>query len=522
MKAFWLGLAALGPLAGATVTGYSREGNRVLLKLDDGAAAVEWISNSVFRLTRKWDGAIEPSSGSAAGDASIAVSDAGQAVRFSSDHIVLLVRKQGLQATVTDLAGRPLMGDLSEAARRGGGVEWEREAPPEVRYYGLGAREEGPLNLRGRRVEASKPFLLSSAGYGELHAAKGQYRFDLAASRSGRYRIRAEGADRVDYYFIYGPTPKETLEEMRKIEGSVSRIGPRHYAPLEPGGLPGGALLPPKVPSSWEGLARLVRWFVHAGMSGELLAAFDLRPFLDAPAPLRDRASQLASIAPLLVSPRQPGELREKLAAFFATYGEEAKDRGLPFWHPMPLQFPKDPKAAALDDQFLLGDEMIAAPVLSAKPARRLYLPQGIWTRLATNEVYTGRQEVAIEAAAGELPLFARNGTIVPLGDNPMELHYFPRLGAEFFLWEADVGDYSQVHAAPANDLLRLEIESKKNRAYEWIVHHTAKPRSVMRGDRELPDGTWSWDPGTRNLRIRVWAAQGEDHILRIVADRNP
>ena len=520
MRFLLLWLAALAALQASAVTGYTREGNRVLLKLDDGAAAVEWVGNSVFRFTRRWEGDIEPSPSAGAGTASITVSDAGQAIRFASEHIVLLVRKEGLQVTVTELDGTPLMTDLSEAARREGGVEWERAAPADARYYGLGARGGGPLNLRGQRVEARKPFLLSSAGYGEFHVAKARYRFDLASARPDRYRIRAEGADVVDYYFIYGPTPKETLEELTKADGSVSRLSPSDFSPLSPPKLPKGALVPSKVTSGWDGLARLVRWFAQAAMSGELTPVFDMWPFLDAPSPMKERAMQLASVTPFLLSPRQPGELREKLLAFFQTYGEEAKDRGLPFWHPMPLQFSKDPIAASIDDQFLVGDELLAAPVLSASPRRKVYLPQGIWTRLATGETHRGRQEISIEARADELPLFARNGTILPLGDNPMELHYFPSLGAEFFLWEPDAEDYSQVHAAPANDLVRLEIESKKNRAYEWIVHNFDRPRSVMRGDRELPDGTWNWDAATRSLRIRVWVARGEDHILRIYSER--
>ena len=40
-----------------------------------------------------------------------------------------------------------------------------------------------------------------------------------------------------------------------------------------------------------------------------------------------------------------------------------------------------------------------------------------------------------------------------------MALHYFPKLGGEFFLLEGDIAEYSQVHAAPALDFMRLEIE---------------------------------------------------------------
>src|SRR6266446_191291 len=84
-----------------------------------------------------------------------------------------------------------------------------------------------------------------------------------------------------------------------------------------------------------------------------------------------------------------------------------------------------------------------------------------------------------------DLPLFSRNGAVLPMGSDPMKLHYFPKLGGEFFLFEHDLGEYSQVHAGPAGDFMRLEIESKKDREYEWIVHHLDRPRKIMAGTVE-------------------------------------
>jgi hypothetical protein len=81
------------------------------------------------------------------------------------------------------------------------------------------------------------------------------------------------------------------------------------------------------------------------------------------------------------------------------------------------------------------------------------------------------------------VPLFLRNGSILPLesapAGGPMTLHYTPRLAAEFFLYETDLGQYSQLHASPALDRMRLEIDSKKARIYEWVVHHLPPVRQV-------------------------------------------
>jgi alpha-D-xyloside xylohydrolase len=200
------------------------------------------------------------------------------------------------------------------------------------------------------------------------------------------------------------------------------------------------------------------------------------------------------------------------------------RDHGHPTWHPLPFQFPDDPECARHADEFMLGDEMLIAPIYQSGGKREAYLPQGIWTNLETNQVSQGRQAIAVETAA--LAVFARTGSIVPLDSAAgMALHYFPRLGGEFFLIEGETGEYTQIHAAPAADAMRLEIESKKDRDYQWVVHHVERPTTVGFEDRiyvpaaspaALPDGAWYYDAAQKNLQVRVKVKAGEDRIINL------
>jgi alpha-glucosidase (family GH31 glycosyl hydrolase) len=202
----------------------------------------------------------------------------------------------------------------------------------------------------------------------------------------------------------------------------------------------------------------------------------------------------------------------------------EAHEKGYPLWHPLPFQFPDDPECARHADEFMLGDEMLVAPIVTPGNTRRVYLPQGVWTNLGTDEVFPGRQTVSVSTTS--LPVFARNGVIVPL-DSPdgMTLHYFPKLGAEFFLIENDGADWTQIHAAPAADEMRLEIESKVARDYLWVVHHVDRPAEVgfasvrfqEAGDGGLEDRTWSYDAKRRQLQVRVRVGKGEDSVVNLV-----
>ncbi len=108
-----------------------------------------------------------------------------------------------------------------------------------------------------------------------------------------------------------------------------------------------------------------------------------------------------------------------------------------------------------------------------------------------------------------------------------MALHYFPKLGAEFFLLESDLADYTQVHAAPAADIMRLEIESKTDRDYQWVVHHLEKPSEVgfgevkyrqVTGSSGMADRTWFYDPATKILQVRVHVKPDEDNIINLAS----
>jgi alpha-glucosidase (family GH31 glycosyl hydrolase) len=499
-------LALLAPLVhAAELRTHTRDGNRVQFELTEGAARLEWISASTFRFERVGSGAL-PARARRAGDlVSVTLRDRPEALVFETADLTLTLAKRGLLARV-EANGRPLLVDLTEPRFEAGAVVCERIAAPDVRYYGLGPRTDAELNLRGRQVTSARPFLLSTAGYGEAHFTPGVHTFDFADT--ARYLVRI-GGNRLDYVFHYGPMPKEIYEEHLKsrLDADVPAVS-------------GDA--------SWASLANTVRRMAHESLSGVLLSRFDLGPFRKAQPDLTRRAEQLAAFSPEIAdAPAAPANpLRDSFRYYFGAYFDEARTRGTPVVRAMPFQFPRDPEAARHGDQLMFGDELLAAPITEPSGKRGVYLPMGIWTNLRTNESFKGRQTIQIAAAPDELPLFARNGAIVPLvRATYVELHYFPSLGAEFFIYETDIGDYSQFHASPAGVYMRLESESKVTREVEWIVHHAEIPRKAMAGDREyvrvnalnaLRPGAWFYDAQRKNLHLRVSLAGNENHILNL------
>ena len=74
------------------------------------------------------------------------------------------------------------------------------------------------------------PFLVSTAGYGEYHPGAGTYHFDFTDDK--RYRIQGP---EIDYYFYYGPTPKEIFEEHNLHAGRTRTRGPCRASVSEAG-----------------------------------------------------------------------------------------------------------------------------------------------------------------------------------------------------------------------------------------------------------------------------------------------
>lgn len=476
----------------ATLIGFAPHGNRIALQLDRGSAEIVWVTASTFRYRRTLDGPLPGWQAETPAALDFTIDDAAGVLRTRSKFIEVTIEKHGLAVRVRRLDGTPLLRDLTEPRPGDGTFTWERQALAGVRFYGLGPRSDGGFNLSGTRQTTDTPFLFCTAGYGEYHPAAGIYRFDFTSAE--RYRIQAPA---IDYYFYYGPTLKQVLEEHHRVIGPAALWAAAHDRF-----------------GSWESLRAVTPRVLHGAMSGMIAPTFDLKPYDGAPDELRARARQLGSLV-TEVSPGRGGlsEFRRQLESFFNAYAMEAHLKGYPPWHPLPFQFPDDPESVRHTDEFLLGDEMLVAPIVTPGNSRRVYLPQGIWTSLETNEVVKGPQTISVTTTS--LPVFARNGAIVPLdSDGGMELHYFPKLGAEFFLIEND-GDWTQIHAAPAGDVMRLEIESKAARDYEWVVHHVDGPAEVrMEGAR--PDRTWSWDEKRRDLRIRVRVGRGEDSVINV------
>ncbi|MDR1524447.1 MAG: DUF5110 domain-containing protein [Tannerella sp.] len=99
------------------------------------------------------------------------------------------------------------------------------------------------------------------------------------------------------------------------------------------------------------------------------------------------------------------------LYAAFAGYRFE----GIPPFRSLILDWPDEEEVWEIDDQYMMGDNLMCAPFLDGASTRKIYFPPGKWYDFNTGTPYEGGQTLEITMTLDEIPLFVKEGTILPL-----------------------------------------------------------------------------------------------------------
>ena len=84
------------------------------------------------------------------------------------------------------------------------------------------------------------------------------------------------------------------------------------------------------------------------------------------------------------------------------------------------LAYPHDPRVYGLNDEYLLGPDLLVAPVITpGATSKRVYLPAGTWIDYWSEAVYHGGRTVTVAAPLDRIPLFVRGGALLPTLADP-------------------------------------------------------------------------------------------------------
>jgi len=210
------------------------------------------------------------------------------------------------------------------------------------------------------------------------------------------------------------------------------------------------------------------------GLTGMSMIGVDIGGFMGDPTPeLMVRWNSLGPYVPMFrnhaalgMSMREPWqwgdeyeriikkdiEQRYKLLPYIYSGFYQSTQTGLPLARTLAIDYTVDENIydTRFQNQFLFGDSILVAPVISTAQTAEVYLPAGNWFRLNSDEKFSGNQIVNVASPLTDLPVFVCAGGIVPMqnivqstnviGDGILQIHIWNGDQANSFVYYEDDG----------------------------------------------------------------------------------
>jgi alpha-D-xyloside xylohydrolase len=196
-------------------------------------------------------------------------------------------------------------------------------------------------------------------------------------------------------------------------------------------------------------------------------------------------------------------ELRYRLMPYVYTTAADTYHHDGSIMRGLVMDFPADPAARKVNDEYLFGRSFLVAPVTQFKArTRSVYLPTGAtWYDFESGKAYVGGGNIEAPAPLARMPLFVKAGAIVPMGpvqqyvgekpDAPITLVVFTGRDGRFELYEDDGlsngyqrGAYSRIPIAWNDATGRLTIGARSGSFKGMVERRTFRVRFIRDGVR--------------------------------------
>ena len=205
--------------------------------------------------------------------------------------------------------------------------------------------------------------------------------------------------------------------------------------------------------STWEHLRMSVPMLMNLGLSGMAFCGTDVGGFgHDCSPELLSRWVQMGTFTPLFRNHAAMGtrdqepwafdeeteeinrkyiKLRYKFIPYIYDMMREAEECGAPLIRPLLFNYQEDKNTYEINDEFMCGDKILVAPVLTqGSKARMVYLPEGeTWIDYWNGEEYEGGKYIIRETPLDLCPIYIKKGAIIPvyaeeinyIGEKPLD-----------------------------------------------------------------------------------------------------
>lgn len=157
-------------------------------------------------------------------------------------------------------------------------------------------------------------------------------------------------------------------------------------------------------------------------------------------------------------------KLKGRLMPYLWAQAIKTHEVGVPMMRSMVIAFSNDPACKYLDAQYMLGDNLLIAPVMNEEGIVEFYVPEGTWYDIITNDVYEGGRYYTRTCNYFEMPILARPNSIITLGEfatNNVVYDYLNNAEATIYNLEDGKTATATIYDSEANKL--TDIKASRN-----------------------------------------------------------
>ncbi|WP_438433168.1 alpha-xylosidase [Gorillibacterium sp. sgz500922] len=209
-------------------------------------------------------------------------------------------------------------------------------------------------------------------------------------------------------------------------------------------------------------------------------------------------------------------KLKCRLMPYLFDTAGTAHEQGIPSMRAMLLEFPEDPTADQLDRQYMLGSNLLVAPVFDEAGRVTYYLPEGTWTHLLSGKTVQGGRWFKETYDFFSLPLFVRPNSILATGANEVRPDYDHADGADLGLYALEDGKAAEASIRNRSGEIELTARAVRNgktvevtvegggKPFSISLHGMEQASSVSGASAELTAEGIRVPAGERNLRLTI------------------